>query len=74
MPITGLTEGYASYLEVYLEWMLWSCPQQIRADAHVRLWARRVLGLCTNAGLLVTGPQTTAERYPYHLLRKLGFY
>ncbi len=73
VPITGLTEGYASYLEVYLEWMLWSCPQQIRTDKHLRLWAQRVLGLCTNAGLLVAGPQTGAERYPYHLLRKLAF-
>jgi hypothetical protein len=72
VPITGLTEGYASYLEVYLEWMLWSCPERIRADAHVRLWARRVLGLCTNAGLLVAGPQTARERYPYQLLRKLA--
>ncbi|MFT5376647.1 MAG: hypothetical protein ACI906_003485 [Candidatus Latescibacterota bacterium] len=73
VPITGLTEGYASYLEVYLEWMLWSRPEQIRTDQHVRLWAQRVLGLCTNAGLLVAGPQTGAERYPYHLLRKLAF-
>jgi hypothetical protein len=73
VPITGLTEGYASYLEVYLEWMLWSCPQRIRTDDHVRLWARRVMGLCTNAGLLVAGPQTGAERYPYHLLRMLAF-
>jgi hypothetical protein len=72
VPITGLTEGYASYLEVYLEWMLWNCPERIRADAHVRLWARRVLGLCTNAGLLVAGPQTGGERYPYQLLRKLA--
>ena len=73
VPITGLTEGYASYLEVYLEWMLWSCPEKIRTDKHLRLWAQRVLGLCTNAGLLVAGPQTGAERYPYHLLRKLAF-
>ena len=73
VPITGLTEGYASYLEVYLEWMLWSCPEKIRTNEHVRLWAQRVLGLCTNAGLLVAGPQTGAERYPYHLLRKLAF-
>jgi hypothetical protein len=72
VPLTGLTEGYASYLEVYLEWMLLSCPNRIANDPDVRLWARRVMGLCTNAGQLVPGPQTDAGRYPYHLLRKLS--
>jgi hypothetical protein len=73
VPLTGLTEGYASYLEVVLEWMLLSCPERIADDTHIRLWAERVLGLCTNMGQLVLGPQTDNGRYPYHLLRKLAF-
>ncbi len=73
VPITGLTEGYVSYLEVYLEWMLWRCPERIAHEPHLLLWVRRVLGLCTNAGLLAKGVQTGEERYPYHLLRKLAY-
>ncbi|MBT7595686.1 MAG: PQQ-binding-like beta-propeller repeat protein [Gemmatimonadetes bacterium] len=73
VPLTGLTEGYASYLEVVLEWMLWSCPARIASDPHIRIWAQRVLGLCTNAGQLVLGPQTDTSRYPYHLLRRLSY-
>ena len=73
VPLTGLTEGYASYLEVYLEWMLLSCPDRIADDPHIRLWARRVMGLCTNLGQLVVGPQTDESRYPYHLMRKLAY-
>ncbi|MBT3603000.1 MAG: PQQ-binding-like beta-propeller repeat protein [Candidatus Latescibacteria bacterium] len=72
VPLTGLTEGYASYLEVYLEWMLLSCPNKIANDPHINLWAQRVMGLCTNTGQLVTGPQTDASRYPYNLMRKLA--
>lgn len=73
VPLTGLTEGYASYLEVYLEWMLLSCPNQIASDPHIQLWAQRVMGLCTNTGQLVVGPQTDASRYPYNLMRKLAY-
>lgn len=73
VPLTGLTEGYATYLDVYLEWMLLSCPQRIVDDAHIQLWARRVIGLCTNTGQLVVGPQTDESRYPYNLLRKLAY-
>lgn len=73
VPLTGLTEGYASYLEVVLEWMLLSCPERIADDPHIQLWARRVRGLCTNMGQLVIGPQTDGSRYPYHLLRRLAF-
>lgn len=73
VPLTGLTEGYASYLEVYLEWMLLSCPDRIPDDPHIRLWAQRVMGLCTNSGQLVLGPQTDESRYPYHLMRKLAY-
>lgn len=73
VPLTGLTEGYASYLEVYLEWMLLRCPNQIATDPHINLWAQRVMGLCTNTGQLVTGPQTDESRYPYNLLRKLSY-
>lgn len=73
VPLTGLTEGYASYLEVYLEWMLLSCSDRIAGDPHIRLWARRVMGLCTNTGQLVLGPQTDQSRYPYHLMRKLAY-
>jgi hypothetical protein len=73
VPLTGLTEGYATYLEVILEWMLLSCPHRIADDAHIRVWAERVMGLCTNTGQLVLGPQTDASRYPYHLLRKLAY-
>jgi hypothetical protein len=73
VPLTGLTEGYASYLEVVLEWMLWSCPERIASDPHIRIWAQRVLGLCTNAGQLLLGPQTDTSRYPYHLLRRLSY-
>jgi hypothetical protein len=72
VPLTGLTEGYASYLEVYLEWMLLCHPERIADDPHIRLWAERVIGLCTNTGQLVMGPQTDASRYPYNLLRKLA--
>lgn len=72
VPLTGLTEGYASYLEVYLEWLLLRAPDRIVQDPHVRLWAERVIGLCTNGGQLVLGPQTDAARYPYNLLRKLA--
>ena len=73
VPLTGLTEGYATYLEVYLEWMLLSCPDRIVDDRHIRLWARRVMHLCTNTGQLVLGPQTDESRYPYHLMRKLAY-
>jgi hypothetical protein len=73
VPLTGLTEGYASYLEVALEWMLMCCPDRITQDPHMRLWAERVMGLCTNAGQLVLGPQTDGSRYPYNLLRKLTY-
>jgi len=73
VPYTGLTEGYASYLEVYLEWMLLSCPDRIADDDHIRLWAERVMGLCTNTGQLVLGPQTDESRYPYNLMRKLAY-
>lgn len=72
VPLTGLTEGYGSYLEVVLEWMLLSRPDRIRSDTHIRLWAERVIGLCTNTGQLVVGPQTDPNRYPYHLLRRLA--
>jgi hypothetical protein len=72
VPLTGLTEGYATYLEITLEWMLLSCPERIADDPHIRLWAERVMGLCTNSGQLVLGPQTDASRYPYHLMRKLA--
>ena len=72
VPLTGLTEGYASYLEVYLEWMLLSRPNQIEGNPHIRLWAERVMALCTNSGELVLGPQTDVFRYPYNLLRKLA--
>ncbi|HCQ04124.1 MAG TPA: hypothetical protein DIT99_27085, partial [Candidatus Latescibacteria bacterium] len=71
VPLTGLTEGYATYLEVYLEWLLLKCPDRIAHDAHIRLWAERVMSLCTNTGQLVLGPQTDESRYPYHLMRKL---
>lgn len=73
VPYTGLTEGYASYLEAYLEWMLLSCPDRIREDRNIRLWADRVTGLCTNTGQLVLGPQTDESRYPYNLMRKLAY-
>jgi len=73
VPLTGLTEGYATYLEVYLEWMLLSCPHRIADDPHILLWARRVMALCTNTGQLVLGPQTDGSRYPYHLMRKLAY-
>jgi len=73
VPLTGLTEGYARYLEVVLEWMLLSCPGRIESDSHIRQWAERVMGLCTNTGHLVVGPQTDESRYPHHLLRKLAF-
>ncbi len=72
VPLTGLTEGYASFLEVYLEWMLLSRAEQIAVNPHINLWAKRVLGLCTNTGELVLGPQTDIFRYPYNLLRKLA--
>lgn len=72
VPLTGLTEGYASYLEVYLEWMLLSRPNQIESNRHISLWAERVMALCTNTGELVLGPQTDVFRYPYNLLRKLA--
>ena len=72
VPLTGLTEGYASYLDVYLEWMVLRHPGAIAEDPHIRLWAERVAGLCTNTGQLVLGPQTDPSRYPYHLLRKLA--
>ena len=73
VPYTGLTEGYASYLEVYLEWMLLSCPDRIAGDPHIQQWAERVMGLCTNTGQLVLGPQTDESRYPYNLMRKLAY-
>lgn len=73
VPLTGLTEGYASYLEVFLEWLLLSRPEQIADNPHIRLWVERVMGLCTNTGNLVIGPQTDEIRYPYNLLRKLGY-
>ena len=72
VPLTGLTEGYASYLDIFLEWMLLSCPDRIAEDPHIRLWAERVTGLCTNTGQLVLGPQTDESRYPYHVLRRLA--
>ena len=72
VPLTGLTEGYATYLEVYLEWMVLRHPERIADDPHIRLWAERVIGLCTNSGQLVLGPQTDPSRYPYNLLRKLA--
>lgn len=74
VPLTGLTEGYATYLEVYLEWLLLKCPDRIAHDAHIRLWAERVMSLCTNTGQLVLGPQTDESRYPYHLMRKLAYF
>ncbi len=73
VPLTGLTEGYASYLEVFLEWLLLSRPEKIVDDPHIRLWTDRVMGLCTNTGNLVVGPQTDEARYPYNLLRKLAY-
>jgi hypothetical protein len=73
VSLTGLTEGYASYLEVYLEWMLLSCPEQITDDPDIRLWGQRLKGLCTNTGQLVRGPQTDESRYPYNLMRKLAY-
>jgi hypothetical protein len=73
VPLTGLTEGYATYLEVYLEWMLLSRPSQILENPHIRLWAQRTMSLCTNTGQLVLGPQTDGARYPYNLMRKLAY-
>jgi len=73
VPLTGLTEGYGSYLEVYLEWMVLSRPEQIATHPHLLVWAKRVMGLCTNTGDLVLGPQTDAARYPYNLMRKLAY-
>lgn len=69
---TGLTEGYFTYLEVMLEWMLNACPERINADPHIRLWAERCLGLCTNQGVMVTGAQSNEMRYGYNLMRKLA--
>ncbi len=74
VPLTGLTEGYGTYLEVYLEWLLLKSPDRIAHDAHIRLWAERVMSLCTNTGQLVLGPQTDESRYPYHLMRKLAYF
>ena len=73
VPVTGLVEGYATYLDVYLEWLLMRHPERIAGHPHVRIWADRVVGLCTNAGLLIRGPQTEERRYPYHLLRRLAY-
>ncbi len=73
VPYTGLTEGYASYLEVVLDWMLLSCPDRIIDDPHIRIWADRVMSFCTNTGQLVLGPQTDESRYPYNLMRKLAY-
>ncbi len=73
VPLTGLTEGYATYLEVYLEWMLLSRPSQIAKNSHIQLWAERTMSLCTNTGQLVLGPQADGSRYPYHLMRKLAY-
>ncbi|MBT3376286.1 MAG: PQQ-binding-like beta-propeller repeat protein [Lentisphaerae bacterium] len=73
VPYTGLTEGYATYLEVYLEWLLNSHPQWVTEDPHITLWADRVVGLCTNQGTFVVGAQTEETRYCYGLMRKLGF-
>jgi len=72
VPYTGLTEGYFSYLEVYLDWMLQTCPERIAGDPDVRQWAERCLGLCTNQGLMVVGAQSEEARYGYGLLRKLA--
>ena len=74
VPYTGLTEGYCSYLEVYLEWLIAACPEQIPADSHVRRWADRIVGLCTNRGTLVVGAQTDEARYCYNLMRRLAFF
>ena len=73
VPHTGLTEGYYSYLEVYLDWMLLSCPDDVRENPHIALWGERIMGLCSNAGAMVRGPQTLDECYPYNLLRKLAW-
>lgn len=73
VPYTGLTEGYYTYLEVYLEWLINSCPEAVLRDPHVRLWAERVVGLCTNQGTLVVGAQSEERRFCYNLMRKLAF-
>ena len=73
VPVTGLVEGYSTYLDVYLEWMLMSRPERIADSTQIRTWAERVVGLCTNAGCLIRGPQTEARRYPYHLMRRLAY-
>ncbi len=73
VPYTGLTEGYFSYLEVMLESMLIACPEKISKDPHIRLWAERCVGLCTNQGVMVTGAQSPEDRYGYNLLRKLAY-
>ena len=73
VPVTALVEGYGTYLDVYLEWLLMRHPERIAGHPHVRIWADRVIGLCTNAGLMIRGPQTEKRRYPYNLLRRLAY-
>jgi len=73
VPITGLTEGYFSYLSVYLEWMVVARPEAIRGDAHLRQWAERCIGLVANQGTMVVGVQTDEARFGYSLMRQLAF-
>ena len=73
VPITGLTEGYFSYLSVYLEWMVLTRPEAIRDDPHLRQWAERCIGLVANQGTMVVGVQTDEARFGYSLMRQLAF-
>lgn len=73
VPYTGLTEGYFSYLEVMLEWMLSTCPDRIAGAPHIRLWADRCMGLVTNCGIMLAGAQSEETRFGYSLFRKLAF-
>ncbi|MBT7162945.1 MAG: hypothetical protein HN904_09210, partial [Victivallales bacterium] len=73
VPITGLTEGYFSYLSVYLEWMVLTRPEAICDDPHLRQWAERCIGLVANQGTMVVGVQTDEARFGYSLMRQLAF-
>ena len=73
-PITGITEGYYTYLEVMLDYALLRMPDEyVRSEAFGR-WCEKVLALCDNFGLILPdGSQSGCTRHPYHLLRKIAF-
>lgn len=73
-PLTGITEGYYTYLEVMLDYALLRMPNEYVRSEAFGVWSQKVLALCDNFGLILPdGSQSGCSRHPYHLLRKIAF-